>query len=199
MGIDAIIGILPTSSDESIYRKGDKWVGKVEGIAGGGLSEKFNLATHDLFNQEIPSSAQFDDLRGPLMTALSAGFDFFNEVAKTRHGFSKTSHEFLDAMAFVNRREPQNAITFFDTIRTMASIEAIQVVRNFSQDFEKIREKAKRRGQATGHGEFVFGLWETYKNLGGRGLSNQMEKRITQVSEVKNFLINQASLTVKSE
>lgn len=177
----------------------DKHLRVLEKAAGAEQSAGFNQAIHKLFNPEteIVPATTLDDLNQPIMAALSAGFEFSHEISKDRQDVDKTSHIFLDAMAFLNRKEVKFAKNFFDAIRLMADIEQIQAVRDFSQAFEKMRQKSFSGNFASPQGEFFLGLWKTYNNLGGVELYNQLDQKMARTRKISKFIVDKATLAVK--
>lgn len=201
---DALAGKLERVEIGAIH-KGDKNLAKIEQSAGLEQSEKFKIAIHGLFGiengnplVEITEKTQLNDISQPIMAALSAGFEMSHEIAKELSGGDTVSHEFLDAMSFLNRKEPKYAKNFFNAIRFMSDVAQIQATRDFYKGFEGIREKQlNRQGLAIQKNEWFLGLWKTYRNWGGSGLFQQMEAKVDHARELSKLIINKASLAVK--
>jgi|SRR3989338_459537 len=190
-----------------LFRRADTVLRKVEKSAGDEKSGAFNAAVHQLFGFEKgqpivrpTENMQLGDVSEQVMNALRAGYDFSAEIAKTVPGSKAGEREFLEAMSFLNRKEVKYARSFFSVIRFMSGIALIQSTRNYYDAFEGIRQKERgRQGLAIIKNEWIVGAWKTYKNWGGGGLFDQMTTEVNHVEELGKFLIDKASLAVKTE
>jgi hypothetical protein len=204
MNLDALAGKIYSCEIKAIH-KGSRNLAKIEQSAGLEQSQKFETAIYGLFGiengkplVEITDRTQLDNMSQPIMAALSAGFEMSHKIAKELSGGDVVSHQFLDAMSFLNRKEPKYAQNFFNSIKFMSEVAQIQATRDFYKGFEGIREKQlNRQGLAIQKNEWFLGLWKTYRNWGGSGLFQQMEVKVDHARELSKFIINKASLAVK--